>query len=188
MNPHPEFLVGIALAALGWIVLPWAVRISGFLLGSTVGILVVDLASLVFPDFRPNSLVFLVSAFLLGFLGAVLAGKVFRITFFVAGFVATILLKARLDEFQGFSQSLAGGALGDFPLTIWFSAACGLVGGFLIGLMKQYVIVVLTALAGSVLAARHADLEEKWWLLALVGVAFQVLCLSTLPKKWTRIR
>ena len=190
MNLHPALLVGILLATMGWVVLPWAVRISGFLLGGTVGILIVDLASLAFPDFWPNSIpiLFLISALLLGFLGALLAGKVFKASFFVAGFVVAILLKARLDEFQGLSQSLAGGAWGDFPLTVGFTLLCGLVGGILLALLKQYVLVVLTALAGAVLIARYGGLEDKWWLLALVGTAFQIFCLSVLPRKWTRIR
>jgi hypothetical protein len=186
MTFHPEIWVGFLLSTMGWIVLPWAVRISGFLLGGAVGILLADLASLAFPEFRANSILLLVVILIFGFIGAVFANKLFKISFFVAGGIAAILLKARLDEFQGFSQSLAGGALGDFPLTIWFTLLCGLIGGGLLALLKQYVIVAVTALAGAVLIAKYGGIEEKWLLLAMVGIAVQVFCLSVLPRRWTR--
>lgn len=186
MTLHPELLIGVLLLTMGWIALPWAVRISGFLLGGAVGILLADLASLAFPEFRPNSILLLVVMLVFGFIGAVFANKLFKISFFVAGGIAAILLKTRLDEFQGFSQSLAGGSIGDFPLTIWFTLLCGFVGGGMLALLKRYVIVAVTALAGAVLIAKHGGIEEKWLLLAMVGLAVQVFCLSVLPKRWSR--
>lgn len=188
MNLHPALLVGIVLATMGWVVLPWAVRISGFLLGGAVGVLIVDLASFAFPDFRPNSILFLCAAVLVGFFGSLLTNKLFKVSFFLGGFVVAILLKARLDEFHGFSRSLAGGALGEFPLTQWFTLLFGVVGALLLGSLKQYVIVAVTALAGAVLVAKHGGLEEKWLLLALLGVAVQVFCISVFPRRWTRTR
>jgi hypothetical protein len=41
-------------------------------------------------------------------------------------------------------------------------------------------------LAGAVLIAKYGGIEEKWLLLAMVGIAVQVFCLSVLPRRWTR--
>jgi hypothetical protein len=117
-----------------------------------------------------------------------IAGKIFKLSFFVAGFFVALLLKLRLDELFEVSSSFVGGAWGDFPTTVWFTLLVGLLGGFFLGMLKQYVLVVVTALAGSALMARESGLEEKWLALAVVATAAQVFCLCVIPKKWTRFR
>jgi hypothetical protein len=186
MTIDPAFVLGIVLLATGWIALPFALRAIGLVAGATLGVLLVDLSVLVFPEFRPPLWAYLGAAVLLGLIGLFMAMKLFRLLLFLSGFVAALVLKIRLDDIYDFSGQITGGFWGDFPLTVWFTLAVALVGGLLLSLLQRYLIVVLTAMAGAALVVRGTTLDEKWFTIAAVGSAFQVLCVSSFSRRRKR--
>jgi hypothetical protein len=182
MTIEPALILGIALLATGWIALPLALRMIGLVAGSALGVLLIDLSVSIFPGFRPNLWAYVLSGVLLGLIGTVMAMKLFRLLLFLSGFIATLVLKIRLDEVYDFSAQITGGFWGEFPLSGGFTLAVALVGGLLLSLLQRYLIIVLTAMAGAALVVRGTTLEEKWLTIAAVGSAFQVLCFSLFPR------
>ena len=183
MTVDPEVLVGIVLLLLGWIVLPLALKLLGLVFGATLGLLLVDLAVLLFPDFQPTHWAFLLSGLVFALLGMVMAMKVFRLLLFLSGFVAALVLKMRMDETFDLSARLVGGFWKEFPSTFWFSLLVALLGGLLLCLLQRYLIIALTSLAGAALVVGGTTFEKKWLVLTVVGVAFQTLCVALKPKR-----
>jgi hypothetical protein len=176
MPIDPLLPVGILLLVSGWLVIPMAVRLSGFAIGLFGGILLLDLFALAFPDWHVPAWGYLVSAIVFGCLGASAATTLLWLAIFLCGVFCALTLKVRLDETFHLSRDLAKGPLGEFALSPWFTAAVGLLGGALLSLLRRYLLIVLSSLAGAVLIARGAHFDEKWLTLALVGIGFQTLC------------
>ena len=179
----PAFVAGIVLLLAGWLAVPLAVRVLGLVFGAVTGILLTDLSILAFPDFHPRIWSFVVLGIAAGLIGMVVATKTLEAFFFLAGFFAALVLKLRLDQAYGFSDSLSGGFWGEFPHTIWFTLLTALLGGLLLGFLRRYLIILLSALAGSSMIAERAALQEKWFTIALVGVTFQTLCASAFSRR-----
>jgi hypothetical protein len=180
MTLQPEMIAGLILLLGGWAVIPLAIRMVGLLLGAALGVLIIDVFVLTVPDFFPSIWFYIVAGSIFGALGWFIAAKLFLVLVFACGIVGALALKLRLDETLEFSQRLAESGLGDFALTPWFTLLVAVVGGILLAFLKKYLIIVLTALAGTALIVEGTEFQNRSITIAIVGAAFQTLCASVL--------
>lgn len=183
MPVHPWLIVGVVLLLLGWLAIPLAVTLSGGFVGLMGGVLLIDFVSVNYPTQQLPDWAYPVAAAVLALLGALLAKKIFYWLIFVGGVFGALALKVQLDSIYNLSEQLAQGPLGSFANTPWFTLVVALAGGALLSLLKKYLMIVLSSLAGAVLIARYGGLEDKMVILALVGLGFQTLCCTLKPHR-----
>lgn len=183
MEVNPLVVVGVVLLFFGWLAIPLAVTMLGAAIGVLGGVLAVDFVSLNFPEIQTPEWSYPAAAIILGALGWLVARRLFNLLIFIAGVLGALAIKAQLDTSMNFSQQLVGTPLGQFALTPWFTMLFGVAGGGLLSLLKRYLLIVLSSLAGAVLIARNAGLEEKMLILALLGLGFQTLCCTIRPSR-----
>lgn len=181
MQVNPLVMVGVVLLFFGWLAIPLAVTVLGAALGVMGGILAVDFVSVNFPEIQIPEWSYPAAAIILGGLGWLVAKRLFSLLIFITGVVGALALKAQLDTSMNLSQQLVETPLGQFALTPWFTLFFGVTGGALLSLLKRYLLIVVSSLAGAVLIARNAGMEEKMLILALLGLGFQTLCCTIRP-------
>jgi len=162
---------------LGWLLVPIAIRLVGMVVGGLAGVLLADLVGMALPDFEVPGWAHLLSALLFAGIGFWLIKKMFFLTVFVAGFISALAIKTHLDSAHGFSEGLMGGVMGDFAGTPWFTVLIGLAGGLLLALLRRYLIIVLSCLAGTDLMVQaFPQMQDYWIYMAIAGIVFQMFC------------
>jgi hypothetical protein len=183
MPIDPILVVGVVLLLLGWLAIPLAVSVFGWLIGIMGGIMLIDYVVIHFPQQHLPEWSYLLAAGVLGFLGWVIAKKLFYVLIFLGGVFGALTLKGQLDMVYNLTQELTQTPLGSFAQTPWFTMIVGLAGGALLSLLRRYLLILLSSLAGAILIARTAQMEQKILILVLVGIGFQTLCCTLRPGK-----
>ncbi|MEO8393923.1 MAG: hypothetical protein ABI700_13105 [Chloroflexota bacterium] len=153
-------LGGVVLLIAGWVVYEWIILIAGFLIGATTA-----LAS--FP--QANTLVALVVFLIGGVIGIALGALLYYVAVFLIGAFLGIVI----------AQGIAA-ALSVPPISTIGILVAGIVGGLILVLLAQELLVVLSAIVGAQMVALALSLGIGWMLLlALIGIVVQFAAART---------
>jgi len=147
-------LGGVVLLIAGWAVYEWIILIAGFLIGATT-------ALTLFP--QANTLVALVVFLIGGVIGIALGALLYYVAVFLIGAYLGIVI----------AQGVAA-ALSVPPLSTIGVLVAAVIGGILLVLLAQELLVILSALVGAQMIALALGLGIGWMLLlTLIGIIVQ---------------
>ena len=147
-------LGGALLLLAGWVVYEWIILIAGFLIGATT-------ALALFP--QANTLIALVVFLIGGVIGIALGALLYYVAVFLIGAYLGIVI----------AQGIAV-ALNLMPISSIAVLVAGIVGGLLLVLLAQELLIVLSSAVGAQMIALALNLGIGWMLLlTLVGIIVQ---------------
>ena len=147
-------LGGVVLLIAGWIVYEWIILIAGFLIGATT-------ALSLFP--QANTLVALLVFLIGGVIGLAVGGLLYYVAVFLIGAYLGIVI----------AEGIAA-ALNIPPLSSVGVLVAAVLGGILLVLLAQELLIILSAVVGAQMITLALGLGVGWMLLlALVGILVQ---------------
>ena len=147
-------LGGVVLLLAGWVVYEWIILIAGFLIGATT-------ALSLFP--QANTLVALLVFLIGGVIGIAIGGLLYYVAVFLIGAYLGIVI----------AEGVAV-ALNIPPLSSIGVLVAGIVGGLILILLAQELLIVLSSVVGAQMIALALGLGVGWMLLlALIGIIVQ---------------
>jgi hypothetical protein len=148
-------LAGLASLLAGWAIYRFVLAIPGFIIGALMGAALVH---------NQSELVILLAALFFGIIGAAIALALIDLAIFLTGaFIGGVL-----------TAGLLLAATESEPN--WLLVIVGaLIGGVLLLALRKFLVIVATALLGSLLIAAGLGWGEPWFvvLLTLIGIAVQ---------------
>jgi hypothetical protein len=149
---------GIVLLVAGWYVYEWIILIAGFLIGASTALALA-------PD--ADTIIAILVFILGGIIGAALGALLYYIAVFLMGGYIGILVT------QGLALALGLTPVTLIPIIIGF-----LIGGFLLVVLSQELLVIFSAIVGAQLIALALNLSFPWQImLVLVGIIVQLVAL-----------
>lgn len=148
-------LAGLASLLAGWAIYRFVLAIPGFIIGALIGAALAH---------NQPELVILLSALFFGIIGAAIALALIDLAIFLTGaFIGGVL-----------TASLLFAATESEPN--WLLVIVGaLIGGVLLLALRKFLVIVATALLGSLLISTGLEWGEPWFivLMTLIGIAVQ---------------
>jgi hypothetical protein len=151
---------GVVLLIAGWVVYEWIILIAGFLIGATT-------ALALFP--QTDTLVALVVFLIGGVIGLALGALLYYVAVFLIGAYIGIVIA------EGIALALNLPSVSSIGLLV-----AGIIGGLILVLLAQELLVILSSVVGAQMIALALGLGVGWMLiLALVGIIVQFAAART---------